>query len=64
MCCSFHIFEPFAIAFTKSNLLLSNAQIILKQENFLVVLFKGYLCYKTIFCHKVALGAQLMNFLI
>ena len=21
--------------------------------------FKGYLCYKTIFCHKVALGAQL-----
>ena len=26
--------------------------------------FKGYLCYKTIFCHKVALGAQLKNFFI
>ena len=24
--------------------------------------FKGYLRYKTIFCHKVALHAQLMNF--
>ena len=26
--------------------------------------FKGYLCYKTIFCHKVALDAQLLNFFI
>ena len=25
-------------------------------------LFKDYLCYKTIFCHKVALDVQLMNF--
>ena len=25
---------------------------------------KGYLCYKTIFCHKVALNVQLMNFFI
>ena len=24
---------------------------------------KGYLCYKTIFCHKIALDAQLMIFL-
>ena len=24
---------------------------------------KGYLCYKTIFCHKVALDAKLTNFL-
>ena len=24
---------------------------------------KGYLRYKTIFCHKIALDAQLMNFL-
>ena len=28
------------------------------------VTFKGYLCYKTIFCHKVALDTQLMNFFI
>ena len=27
-------------------------------------LLKGYLHYKTIFCHKVALDAQLMNFFI
>ena len=26
--------------------------------------FKGYLRYKTIFCHQVALDAQLMNFFI
>ena len=26
--------------------------------------FKGYLCYRTIFCHKVALDVQLMNFFI
>ena len=26
--------------------------------------FKGYIHYKTIFCHKVALDAQLMNFFI
>ena len=26
--------------------------------------FKGYFRYKTIFCHKVALDAQLMNFFI
>ena len=25
---------------------------------------KGYLCYKTIFCRKVALDAQLTNFFI
>ena len=26
--------------------------------------FKGYLCYKTIFCRKVALYTQLMNFFL
>ena len=27
-------------------------------------LIKGYLCYKSIFCHKVVLNVQLMNFFI
>ena len=27
-------------------------------------LLKGYLCYKTILCHKVALDVQLLNFFI
>ena len=29
-----------------------------------VTVFKGYLRYKTIFCYKVALDVQLMNFFI
>ena len=28
----------------------------------LVLILKGYLCYKTIFCHTVALDAQLIIF--
>ena len=27
-------------------------------------LIKDYLCYKSIFCHKVVLNVQLMNFFI
>ena len=30
----------------------------------LVLTLKGYLHYKTIFCHTVALDAQLMNFFV
>ena len=30
----------------------------------LFLILKGYLCYKTIFCHTVALDAQLMSFFI
>ena len=32
--------------------------------SFYFILLKGYLRYKTIFCHKVALDAQLMNFFV
>ena len=33
-------------------------------EIFLAEVVKGYLHYKTIFCHKAALDAQLMNIFI
>ena len=44
----------------------SNAQIewAMKIEVWKQKYFKGYLRYKTIFCHKVVLDAQLMNFYI
>ena len=35
-----------------------------KQNDSIIKGFKGYLHYKTIFCHKVALDAQLMNFFV
>ena len=34
------------------------------KKRYFQVMLKGCLCYKTIFCHKVALDAQLMNFFI
>ena len=36
-CYLFHIFESFVVAFTWSNLLLTIAQIVLKQENFIII---------------------------
>ena len=61
--CFRYIFRTFWVYITEHNLRMELQLFLLIHEQ-KVSTFKGYLRYKTIFCHKVAIDVQLMIFFI
>ena len=57
----FYKFKTHSITKTNNELVYAGAVVV---TNRLGVKIKGYLRYKTVFCHKIALDVQLMIFFI